>query len=219
MQPLVILGVGGFGREVHELVEDINQWVPTFDVLGFLDGNPDTHGSHIHGLPVLGYIEWLERNPGTAVALGIGSPATKARLVSEIRDVGAMFPTLVHPKALVGRRTSIGEGTVICAGTIVTTDLSIGAFNTININVTIGHDAKLGDFATVAPGVHISGHVEIGEGTDLGTGSTIIQGITIGAWSVVGAGASVVKPLPANVTAVGVPARVIKEREPGWQQS
>lgn len=216
MQPLVILGVGGFGREVHELVEDINDATPTFELVGFLDGNTEAHGTKVHDLPVLGDIDWLQENPGTGVVLGIGNPAVKARLVPRLRALDAIFPTLRHPRSVIGRRVSLGEGTIVSAGSILTTDLSLGSFNTINIDVTIGHDVVLHDYITVAPGVHISGQVTIGEGTDMGTGSTVIQGINIGEWSVIGAGASVVKPLPANVTAVGVPAKVIKDREAGW---
>lgn len=217
MQPIVILGIGGFGREVHELIEDINERTPIYDILGFVDANTDLHGSKVHDIPVLGNIDWLSDRPKTGVALGIGNSAVKARLVPKLRNLGAVFPTLIHPRASIGRRVELGEGTIICAGTIATTDLSLGSFNTININVTIGHDVRMQDYVTVAPGVHISGQVDIGEGTDMGTGSTVIQGIDIGEWSIVGAGASVVKPLASNVTAVGVPAKVIKEREPGWQ--
>jgi hypothetical protein len=83
---------------------------------------------------------------------------------------------------------------------------------------TVSHDTRIDDFVTAAPSANISGSVQIGEGCDLGTGSAVIQGIEIGKWTVVGAGAVVVSSLPANVTAVGVPAKVIKERPDGWHE-
>lgn len=218
MKPLVVFGVGGFGREIHELLEDINEASGGWETVGFLDGNPQIQGTVVHGLPVLGGVDWLREHRGTAVALAVGSPVAKARLVHELRSSGAAFPTIVHPTAIIGRRVELGEGTIICAGTIVTTDARIGSFATVNINATIGHDVKICDLATIAPGVHVSGDVRIGEGADLGTGSTIIQGIQIGEWSVIGAGASVIRDVPANVTAVGVPAKVIRERSAGWQR-
>ncbi len=86
----------------------------------------------------------------------------------------------------------------------------------MNLAVTIGHDSSLGDFVTLSPGTNVSGNVQLDEGVETGTNVGIIPGIEIGAWSIVGAGAVVTRNLPANVTAVGAPAKVIKERDAGW---
>ncbi len=118
--------------------------------------------------------------------------------------------------AWVGNRIELGEGTIICAGDRLATELSVGDHVQLNLDCTVSHDSFLRDFVTVAPGVNISGAVTVGEGCDLGTGAAIIQGVSIGHWSVVGAGAVVVRDLPANVTAVGAPAKPIKERPEGW---
>lgn len=82
----------------------------------------------------------------------------------------------------------------------------------------MSHDTKLGDYSTLNPGVNLAGNVSIGEGCYLGIGCSVIQSITIGPWTTVGAGAAVTRDLPANVTAVGVPARVIKTKETGWHE-
>jgi sugar O-acyltransferase (sialic acid O-acetyltransferase NeuD family) len=219
MQPIAIFGTGGLGREVHELIEDLNLDQPTYEIIGFLDGNASLHGELVHDLPVLGDASWLEGRPGVAVAMGVGNPAAKVRITREVRQNGGLIPSLIHPSAHIGRRVVIGEGTIVCAGTIATTDVTISELVTLNLDITIGHDSIIHDYVTVAPGAHISGNVNIGEGADLGTGTTIIQGVTLGEWSIIGAGASVVRDVPANVTAVGVPAKVIKEREAGWQRA
>jgi len=216
MQDIVIFGVGGFGREVHELVEDVNDADRTYDILGFLDGDKSLHGTMVHDLPVLGDASWLQKHPETAVALGVGNTRAKTRIVQQLRDAGASFPSLIHPNAVVGRRVEIGEGSIICAGTIVTTDVRICDYVTMNIDITIGHDSTIRNYVTIAPGAHVSGNVDIGIGSDIGTGAVMIQGVTIGEWSVVGAGSAIVRNIPPNVTAVGVPASVIKEREAGW---
>lgn len=216
MLPIVVFGTGGFGREVHELIEDINDREPTFEMVGFLDGNAELHGQLVHDLPVLGDHRWLKDNPGVVVAVSVGNPAVKRRLVEALGESGAVFPTLVHPRAELGRRVELGEGSIICMGNLVTTDVVIESFVTLNFHSTIGHDTTIRQYATLAPGAHISGNVEIGEGSNVGTGATVIQGLTIGQWSVIGANASVVRDLPSNVTAVGVPAKVIKVRDPGW---
>jgi sugar O-acyltransferase (sialic acid O-acetyltransferase NeuD family) len=217
MQDIVIVGVGGLGRELAEWIEDINDVRPTFRLLGFLDDDVRKHATQQHDLPVLGGIDWLtERSRTVATVVGIGNPAPKRRVVERLRAHSAGFPTIVHPAAVVGRYVDLGEGVVVCPGAIITTDVRVGSFVTFNFDLTVGHDATIEDYVTLAPGVHISGYVMVREGADLGAGVVTIPSVEIGAWSVVGAGAAVTRSLPPNCTAVGVPAHVIKTRAEGW---
>jgi sugar O-acyltransferase (sialic acid O-acetyltransferase NeuD family) len=219
MTEIVIYGAGGFGREVAQLLSDIYAHDPRWSVLGFLSDDVASHGRIVGELPVLGGREWVHaRTAPIAIALGVGSPAVKHRLAEQVRTPMATFPTLVHPSAVIGRRVVLAEGTIVCAASVITVDIRVGAFATVNLCCTIGHDAVLGDYTTLAPSVNVSGNVTVGDGTDLGTGSKVIQGVSIGAWSIVGAGAVVSRDLPANVTAVGVPAKTIKERPSGWHR-
>ena len=217
MQDIVIVGVGGLGREIAEWVEDINEVKPAFRLLGFLDDDASKHGTNRHDLPVLGGVDWLAARSGSiATVVGLGNPAPKRRIVERLRVHSAGFPSIVHPNAVVGRYVEVGEGCVVCPGVLITTDIRIGAFVTFNFGLTVGHDATIENYVTLAPGVNISGYVKVREGADLGANVATVPSVEIGAWSIVGAGASVTRSLPANCTAVGVPARVIKTREPGW---
>jgi sugar O-acyltransferase (sialic acid O-acetyltransferase NeuD family) len=108
---------------------------------------------------------------------------------------------------------TLGEGVIICAGCILTNQITIGNHVIINLDVTIGHDSIIEDFCTLSPGVHISGRNKIGEGANVGTGAVTIQGIVIGRWSIIGAGAVVAQDIPDKVVAVGVPAKPIKQVE------
>jgi sugar O-acyltransferase (sialic acid O-acetyltransferase NeuD family) len=217
MRDIVIYGAGGAGREVAQLLADINAREPQWSVLGFLSDEVASHGRIVGDLPVLGGSEWVRaRTTPLAVALGVGSPALKHRLVERVRGPLVSFPILVHPTVSMGRRVSLGEGTIVCTATVITVDIRVGAFCMINHGCTITHDDVLGHYSTLAPGVNVSGNVTVGDGADIGTGSQLVQGVSIGAWSIVGAGAVVCRDLPANVTAVGVPARVIKERPSEW---
>lgn len=219
MLELVIYGTGGFAREVHQIVEDVNEDGNRFRFLGWLDDDLGKAGKEVHATPVLGSADWLEAHPSVGVLVGVGATHARRRLVRRIVDhAGNPFPTLVHPLAWVGNRVTIGDGTIVCAGNLITTDIVIGRHVILGVDCTVGHDTVLEDFVTVAPGVNISGTVRIGEGCDLGTGAKIIQGISLGHWSVVGAGAVVIRDLRANVTAVGVPANPIKERPQGWHE-
>ena len=216
MRSIVIVGTGGMGRDLHALLRDLVAVTPALEVLGFLDDDADRHGELVHGLPVLGGTSWAAGNPSVEVAIGIGSPAGKRRVVQRLRADGCLFPSLVHPTAVVGGDVELGEGTIVSAGCVLTTDIRVGAFVTINTHCSLAHDDVVASFASLAPGVHLAGNVHVGEGADIGTGAVTVQGVQIGEWSIVGAGAVVVRDLPANVTAVGSPARVVKHRAAGW---
>lgn len=210
-EDVVIFGTGGFAREVHQIIIDLNLDGRRFNLLGFLDEDQSKHGSDIHGLEVFGNEQWLKNRKSVGVIIGIGNTTAKKHVVERLNDSGLFsFPVLIHPRAWIGRGIDIGQGTVICCGARATTDIRIGAFSTLNLNCTIGHDAILGDYSTVAPSANVSGNVLVGEGCDLGTGCSIIQGVKIGAWTIIGAGAVVVRDLPVRVVATGVPARVTR---------
>jgi len=128
-------------------------------------------------------------------------------------DGGALhFATAIHPTAWVGNHVSLGVGTVLLAGATISTDITIGDFVCLNKNSIVGHDFVIERYATISPGASLSGFVHIGEGCDIGANSVVVQGYRVGSESIVGAGAVVAADLPAGVTAVGVPARVIKWR-------
>lgn len=218
LQKVVIIGAGGFGREVLDVLEAVNQQTPTYEILGFItEPGYQTPGTLINEKPILGYYDWLEAHRTEVKAIcGIGAPATRRRLIQKAEAIGVSFFSVVHPRALQTRWVTLGTGSIITAGCILTNNIKIGDHVHLNLDCTVGHDAVIEDFVTVSPGVHVSGNVRLEEGSFIGTGANLIEGKTIGAWSVVGAGGVVVKDIPPNSTAVGNPAKVIKERPAGW---
>lgn len=218
-RPVAILGAGGFAREVLDIFEARSEAGETVDVLGFLvDPQFGEPGTMINDKPILGGLDWLEsRATSVDLICGVGAPEIRLDLVRRASRYGSRWTTAIHPSVVMTRWVKLGDGVVIGAGTILTNQIRVGDHVHLNLDCTVGHDVVIRDFVTVSPGVHISGKVEVRPGAYLGTGAAIIEKRVIGEWAVVGAGAVVSADVPANSTAVGVPARVIKVREPGWQ--
>lgn len=209
MKKIVIIGVGGFGREVAWLIERINKVEPTWDLIGFIDDNDELKGEIIYSYPVLGNSNWLIDNKNDLYAVcAIGSAKVRRKVIDKLQ--GIKFATIVDPSVIMSDNIDFGEGCIICAGTILTVDISLGNHVIINLDCTIGHDTVIKDFVTLYPSVNVSGNSYLDDCVEMGTGSQIIQGIKIGSSTIVGAGSVVVKELPCDCTAVGVPAKVIK---------
>lgn len=215
MNDLIIIGASGFGREVAWLVERINSVRATWNLLGFIDDNPQLTGSTINGYRVLGTTDDIEQYLDAYYVCAIGSSMVRESIVRRISNTykDIKFATLIDPSVISSDLVSIGEGSIVCAHTILTVNLSLGKHVIINLDCTVGHDAILGDYVTLYPSVNVSGATEIGRCSELGTGMQIIQGKKVGNCSIVGAGAVVIKDIPDNCTAVGSPAKPIKYSE------
>jgi sugar O-acyltransferase (sialic acid O-acetyltransferase NeuD family) len=215
---VVIIGAGGFGREVLDVFDACNHVKMKYDVLGFIVENEYyTPNSIVNDKPVLGDLTWLMAHKNEVfVVCAIGIPQHRRRIIQQVRKMGCRFCNIIHPTAILTRWVRMGEGVIITAGCILTNQIQIGCHVHINLDCTIGHSAVLEDFATLAPGVHVSGNVLVGTGCYIGTGTNIIEKKQLGEWSIIGAGSMIVEDVPANSTVVGVPGKVIKIREEGW---
>ena len=208
---ILIVGAGGFGREVQWLIERMNQKAMTWELEGYLDDGMEPQ-TEVNGHRVLGGIDKLREYDSTmSVVIAVGSARTRQKIADKIKAIGDFqFPNLIDPDVQMSGFLQMGEGNIICAGNILTVNIIVGDFVIVNLSCTVGHDAEIGSFVTVYPGVNISGNVHVGQRTELGTGSKIIQGIDIGADTIVGAGAVVVRPMPAGCVAMGVPAKPVR---------
>ncbi|MGD2147263.1 MAG: NeuD/PglB/VioB family sugar acetyltransferase [Anaerolineae bacterium] len=217
MNDLVILGAGGVGRQVAQITRDINSVAATWNLVGYLDDDLSRMGERVAGITVLGDPDWLCLHCNVHVAIAIGDSPARFKAYRRLKAIRhRRIATLVHPSAWRGMRVVIGTGTIVYANAVLDPDVTIGNGSIINKVCTVGHDASVGDFVTLGPGVNLGGGVHVGSGSCFGINSATIHGLHIGDWSVVGAGAVVVDDLPANVIAVGVPARVVRTRDAGW---
>lgn len=209
---LVILGAGGHAREVLDLVRICATSARELETLGFISEDPASRRQVIAGLPVLGDFGWFAgTDPGEIeVICAVGRPEVCRRFGERAEALGLRFASVVAPSAGVSPGATLGRGVTLFPNVVVNTGARIGDHVILNVATTVSHDSVVGPWCNVNPGVHLAGNVTVGEGCYLGMGSNVLQGIKVGDWTTVGAGAVVVEDLPPRVTAVGVPARVIK---------
>jgi sugar O-acyltransferase (sialic acid O-acetyltransferase NeuD family) len=208
---LAIFGAGGSGREVAWLAQQC--WGEEVKLAFVIDEETPPEGV-LNGIPILQLREFAERYPGTPTVIAIGDSVLRERCVQKCAAAGLTFASLVHPRVEVSRWVTLGEGTIICAGSIVTTNIALGRHVAVNIDCTISHDTSIGDFTTLSPGVHLAGWVTLGRRVSLGTAAVVKNGargrpIVIGDDAIIGAGACVIGDIEPNAKVAGVPARPI----------
>lgn len=221
-EPLVLVGPGGFGRETAEVVRAINAdheqrtGAPRWELLGFLDDDPARWGTAVAGVTVLGGLDVLATQAQARVVVCTGHPGnftSKRRIVERLELPPERYATLVHPAAVLAPSCSVGEGTVVLAGVVGTTDVHIGAHVGLMPQVVLTHDDRLEDFVTVGAGARLAGTVHVQQGAYLGSGCLIREGRTIGPWALVGMGAVVTRDVPGGEVWAGVPARFARAVE------
>lgn len=194
-----IYGAGGFGRETLDACGAAG-----IEVEGFLDDA--RAGATAVRRPVR---RPTDVSPGHFV-VAIADPAVRLRLHASLVVDGWEPRTVLDPRATIGIRSTVGEGSIVLATAYVSVDVSLGPATHLNYGVTIGHDAVGGAGVTVLPGANVGGTVSLGEGVLVGSGAVVLQGLSVGAAAVVGAGAVVTRSVDAGATVVGVPARALE---------
>lgn len=215
MKKIAIIGAGGFGREVQMLIEQINQKENQYEFIGFFDDG-FSKGEIINGSPILGGIKDInDIEYELSIVSAIGDPKLKEMLLGFITNENINYPVLIHPNAIIGNSdfVTIGEGTIITAGVLITVNINIGKHVILNLSCTVGHDTNIGDYSSFMPSVNISGEVDIEKGVYAGTGAKIINQLSIGEGSIIGAGAVIIKKVPGAVTVVGNPGKVISKHK------
>ncbi len=201
MKRIAIIGAGGHGAVVADILGE--------RAAGFVDESPSLHGTEVLGLPVFASLAEIEHD---GVIVAIGDNAVRRAVTERIVRAGDRLATAIHPFASVARTAVIGEGSMLCAGSIVSPRAVLGRGVLLNTKASIDHDCVIGDFVHIAPGATLGGEVQVGEETFVGPGATVAAGIRIGARAGIGAGSVVVRDVPDDVTAWGVPARITSGR-------
>ena len=216
MKKLVLLGAGGFGREVAaSIVPFINERKPTYELLGFIDDGPQYHeGVMINGYPWLGKRSWLlEHKDDVYCTCTVGTAKVKASIQRDLTGEGVRFETLIACSAFVAPFSEIGPGCVLYGGAKISINCKIGAGVVLNDNAKVGHDVTIGDYTSIMPGTGISGGCVIGKEVDIGGHVYIIPGRKIGDGATIAAGSVVFSNVKAGTTVLGNPAKRMRALE------
>ena len=204
---VLVIGAGGHGQIVADILRASAQCDRTLEFIGFLDddrrgGRPD----------VLGPLSAVRDVAHDAVIVAIGDNEMRARITVRLAADGERFATVRHPAAIVSAGVEAGDGSMFCAGAIACTAATIGRGVILNTASSVDHHCRVGDFVHIAPGARIGGEVTIGDRALIGIGAVVLPRVSIGHDAVVGAGAVVTRDVPPYATVVGTPAAPIVRR-------
>jgi len=209
---VVIIGAGGFGREVAETIRAIELSSRDIKLLGYIDDNKDLHGKEITGGKILGGMGWIDswkalRNDPLYFTCAIGDPIIKKKVVKKAIEYGYEPITIIHPKAIVGRNCKIGKGVIIQAFAVICVDNTIGDYVHINLQSLVGHDGMIGDYSTVSSLCDVTGFSKLGKYVFMGSGSSVLPSVKVGNYATIGAGGIATKDIEPYSLNVAFPVR------------
>lgn len=208
MKKIIIIGAGGFGRELLLWIKDINKVKPTWEIAGFIDDN-------IHALDgvecdygIIGTIkEWIPKED-EVFALAVAEPHTKEKIAAFMKSKGAVFATIIHPMAIITQYSHYGEGFIMFPYSKLSCNSTVGDFVTL-LSSPIGHDTEIGDYTTISGNCNIVRNVKIGKYVFLAAGVCIAQDVHIGDGAYLGLGCVVLKDVNPGAKMFGNPARAL----------
>lgn len=212
MKKLLVLGARQHAKVLISMLREFH--AKQFECAGCLDDDPKLKGTDLLSIPVLGPLSMLrELKPkADGVLVGISNRFMRLReqLFAEAVELGFETPNVIHPRACVSADAKIGRGVVLNPGVVVNAFAAVGDNCVCYSNAVIEHETRLGNNVYIGPGTAFSSNARVGSNTFIGAGSRVIPDIKIGARVIVGAGAVVLADLPDDCTAVGAPARIVR---------
>lgn len=210
MKRCLFVGAGGMGRDTITWATHMDQ--SEWRVAGFLDRDPQALAGKSSPYPILGDSwSWTPAEDEVFVCT-LGDPASRMRVIADLRSRGATFVSIVHPSVIMAHGVSIGTGCIVAPNSVFGADSAIGDYVMVNMAATIGHDSRTGEGTTISCQCDIMGYASIGVQCFLGGNSCVLPSRKVGDYAVVGAGSAVVNDVAPGTTVGGVPARVLNPR-------
>ncbi len=214
MKNIAIYGFGGFGREVACLLKKMNETLPVWNLIGFIDDGVEVGKENRYG-KVLGGIEYLNNyTSDLSVVISIANPHSIKKIVANITNPMIDFPNIIAPNVNLFDTDAftIGKGNIIFWGCRLSCDVVIGDFNLINGAVSLGHDVHIENYNVLGPSTRLSGNCTVGEENQFGVGSIVLQGIKIGNNTKIGIGSVIIRNTTNDSFYFGNPAKGIEEK-------
>ena len=208
MYDIIIIGAGGFGREVYLWAKDSFS-KDQYRIKGFLDDNPRILDNYDMDVGIIGNLNSYEIKNQDRFLFAIGDIDVKKRLIIKMKKRGAKFLTLVHPTAIMANTTKIGEGVIICPFCLVSDNVLLEDFVMMNVYSSCGHDAKVGRYSILSPYATLNGFVILEDEVFLGTHTTVIPYKRVGYKSKISANSVVMRDVATNKIVFGVPGKAI----------
>ncbi|WP_454761015.1 acetyltransferase [Caulobacter segnis] len=208
---VVIIGGGGHAKVVIESLRASGH-----TVAAIVDADPTPR--EVLGVPVVGddlKLPALKEQGLSQLFVAIGDNRLREKLGRKAQGLGFVLVNAIHPSAVISPSAKLGQGVAVMAGVAINADTDVGDLAIINTGAVVDHDGRLGVACHLGPASALAGGVTVGDRAFLGVGARVIPGVTIGADTTVGAGGVVVRDLPDGVLAVGVPARIQREKIKG----
>lgn len=211
MKHLIIIGVGGFAREVFWHAQDSAGYGTDWDIKGFLDGDVKLAAEEYKKLsaPLLGDVDSYVIEPDDCFICAIADPQAKEKLIKRILMRGGTFINVVHHTVIIHPTVRMGRGNILCPDVRIADSSVVGNFVTFNVRSGMGHDAEVGDYSSVMGGVDITGYTRIGKRTFWGSGSRSLPHSRIDDDATIGVASVVLRRVKAGDTVFGNPAMPI----------
>ncbi|MBW7896408.1 MAG: NeuD/PglB/VioB family sugar acetyltransferase [Opitutaceae bacterium] len=206
---LVIIGAGGFGREMVAWAEQSVQFGRDWVMKGLIDDNLDALKDRPSPAKLLGRIEDYQPASDEVFICALGVPAIKRKCSELIAARGGRFTRVIHRTAVLGHEVELGEGVILCPHTVVSANNRLGRGVAVNLHASIDHDANAGDWSQINCHCDLTAAVEVGREVFMGSRVSVIPNVKIGDGAYLGAGAVVLRDVPAGWKVVGNPARRI----------
>jgi sugar O-acyltransferase (sialic acid O-acetyltransferase NeuD family) len=211
-----IVFLGANNPQTIKEVNAQNRACSDFEVVGFLDNDPNKIGKSFYGFPVLGNLKSCRDLALNSVRfLNLITRDCPTRLITsrEVAEEGGVFTNFIHPSIDLDMVT-LGVGIYIQENVVLQAQAKIGNNTAINANSIVSHETQLGNSVFLAPGCHLAGCIVVEDGVFIGVGATVLPRLRIGKWSVIGGGSTVIRDVPPYSVVAGNPAKVIKTIEP-----